>query len=63
MKISKRYEVWVGDDLIQDILDRNQAVNIAREQFEQYGDEADVVVDEIIHYHIENLKDLERIPE
>jgi hypothetical protein len=63
MKITKRYEVWVGGDLIDDILDRDEAVDEARQQFEKYGDEAEIVIDEIIHYHIETLNDLKEIPE
>lgn len=59
MKITKRFEVWVGDDLVEDILDYDQAKELAKKEFAEYGDKASVVIDEITHYTIESIKDLE----
>lgn len=61
MKISRTYEVWTGGDMVEDFIsNRGVAINLAiRELTENEG--VEVVVDEVIHYKLENLKDIEEL--
>ena len=61
MKISRTYEVWTGGDMVEDLIsNRGVAINLAiRELTENEG--VEVVVDEVIHYKLENLKDIEEL--
>lgn len=65
MKITNNYEVWVGGDMIDDMLDYNTARLIAEKEFKEAGKDLDqdVVIDEIRHYTIESLDDLTALDE
>lgn len=60
MKISKTYEVWHGGDMIDDMLDIKTALKIAKEELLK-PDHADIVIDQIIHWEVENIEDIESI--
>lgn len=60
MKTSTYYEVWAGDDLVDDSLSFDQAVLLARESLTKEPD-VEVVVDEVIHYTLKNLDDLSEL--
>lgn len=57
MKISTHYEVWAGDDLVEDSLNYEQARLLAKREMEEYPD-VEVVIDEITHYTITSEDDL-----
>lgn len=66
MKISKTYEVWTGGDMVVDYVGRDYAMKTAREEMERElkehpEDPADVVVDEIIHYSLETMEDVDEL--
>lgn len=68
MKISKTYEVWTGGDMVVDYVGRDYAMKTAREEMERElkehpEDPADVVVDEIIHYSLETMEDVDELEE
>lgn len=68
MKISKTYEVWTGGDMVVDYVGRDYAMKTAREEMERElkehpEDPADVVVDEIIHYSLETMEDVNKLEE
>lgn len=66
MKVTRVYEVWVGGDLVDDQLNLDQALNLARKEFalelKNYPDEKpDVVIDEHSYIHIESDEDLDTV--
>lgn len=68
MKISKTYEVWTGGDMVVDYVGRDYALKTAREEMERElrehpEDPADVVVDEIIHYSLTTMEEVEELEE
>ena len=68
MKISKTYEVWTGGDMVVDYVGRDYALKTAREEMERElrehpEDPADVVVDEIIHYSLTTMEDVDELEE
>lgn len=69
MKITRSYEVWTGGDMVEDFIgNKDYAIKLARKEFkrqkEEYPDEpADVVVDEIIHYTIDEAEHLDELEE
>lgn len=68
MKTTRSYEVWTGGDMVVDFVGKDYAVKVAREEMERElkehpNDPADVVVDEIIHYSLETMKDVEELEE
>ena len=68
MKISKTYEVWTGGDMVVDYVGREYAMKTAREEVERElkehpEDPVDVVVDEIIHYSLETMEDVDELEE
>lgn len=68
MKISKTYEVWTGGDMVVDYVGRDYAMKTAREEMERElkehpEDPADVVVDEIIHYSLDTMEDVDELEE
>lgn len=68
MKVSKTYEVWTGGDMVVDYVGRDYAMKTAREEMERElkehpEDPADVVVDEIIHYSLSTMEDVDELEE
>ena len=66
MIVSKVYEVWVGGDLIDDHMDYNTALQIAKAEFkgqQEKKDPVDVVIDEHSYIEIEEWADFEKIGE
>ena len=66
MKVSKVYELWVGGDMIDDQLNLEQVLTMAREEFarekkEHPNDPADVVIDEHSYITIEDDEDLDTV--
>lgn len=66
MKVSRTYEVWVGDDLVDDQLSLEQALALAREQYaKEHRDypenPASVVIDEHSYITIESDEDLDLV--
>lgn len=58
MKVTRSYEVWVGGDMAGDMLTRQEAIDLAKKELKDIANEKpnydiDVVVDEIIHYEID----------
>jgi len=61
MKISRTYEVWTGGDMVEDFIsDKDYAIKLATKELNE-NEGVEVVVDEIIHYKLENLKDIEEL--
>ena len=63
MKIEKSYEVWVGGDLVEDYLDYNTAIAIVKDQLKHKENGVDIVLDEIIHYTINDYDDIAKLGE
>jgi hypothetical protein len=60
MKIRKMYEVWHGGDMVDDMLDLQTALQLAKEELSK-PDHTDVVIDQIIHWEVENFDDIESL--
>ena len=68
MKITRTYEVWTGDNMVVDYVGKDYAMETAREEMERElkehpEDQADVVVDETIHYSLETMEDVDELEE
>ena len=66
MRVSKVYEVWVGGDLLDDQMDYNTAMLLAKDEFKKEQakpDPVDVVIDEHSYIEIEAWEDFEKIGE
>lgn len=64
MKITKGYyEVWVGDDLVDDCLDYNAAIELVKDQLSHKEDGIDIVLDEVTHYTIDSYDDIAKLGE
>jgi hypothetical protein len=61
MKISRTYEVWTGGDMVEDFIDnRDYAIKLAIKELNE-NEGVEVVVDEIVHYKLDNIKDIEEL--
>lgn len=66
MKVSRVYELWVGDDLVDDQLTLDEVLALARKEREQElkdhpNDPASIVIDEHAYVTIETDEDLDTV--
>lgn len=61
VKYESVWEVWVGDDMVEDMLDWKTASALARKYRKEEPADISVVIDEIRHYNITSLSDIDDV--
>jgi hypothetical protein len=56
---TRSYGVWVGDDLVEEYLPLDEALLLAKKEREDNPLDISVVIDEIRHYNIQIIEDVD----
>jgi hypothetical protein len=56
---TRSYGVWIGDDLVEEYLPLDEALLLAKKERKDNPLDISVVVDEIRHYHIQIIEDVD----